>query len=180
MIQAGSAAPANYDTGVRGSGGDFMSRPSPGFRADCLVAICRNERCHGIEPRIARQRGECQLSRGATGQAGPRPPRFSGIRSDNTCVVLNGTTGRVQVPIMRLRFRAPDRTPSRCGSIRFNAAIRGDLFTYKGAAGRFRHSCRSQAANTLSVIIMPSLHCGKPPQRTVGTIWWSRGTPTVW
>jgi hypothetical protein len=84
-------------------------------------------------------------------QAGPRPDTFAGFESNNTCVRLNGTTGRIQVPdnpsfdfgtgpfTIELWFKAPD--PS----------VRGDLFTYKGGGEDFGIHLASQSPRTISV-----------------------------
>jgi hypothetical protein len=84
-------------------------------------------------------------------QAGPRPPGFGGFEADNAAPRLNGTTARVTVP---------DVTAFDLGTGPFtiglwfnpaNAAVRGDLFTYKGAGGDFGIHVASSGANTVSL-----------------------------
>jgi len=79
---------------------------------------------------------------------GQRRSRAAGVfrlRATNTCVVLNGTTGRVQVPDHAAFDFGTGPYAIEMWFNPVNAAIRGDLFTYKGAAGDFGIHVASQA-----------------------------------
>lgn len=84
-------------------------------------------------------------------QAGPRPPALGGFESNNAAGQFNGTSARVQVPdVPAFDFGTGPYTiamwfnPS-------NAAVRGDLFTYKASGNDYGIHVASQGANTISV-----------------------------
>ena len=96
------------------------------------------------------------------GQAGARPSPFPGFETNNLAKSFDGATGRVRVP---------DNAAFDFGSGAFsiviwfnpaNPAVRGDLFTYKGAAGDFGIHVASVSANTISVFLNSFIGTGGP------------------
>lgn len=85
------------------------------------------------------------------GQPGPRPPAHGGLEAGNLAPRLNGTTARIQVP---------DNAAFDFGTGPYsialwfnpaNAAVRGDLVTYKASGNDYGIHMASSGANTISV-----------------------------
>jgi hypothetical protein len=84
-------------------------------------------------------------------QAGPRPPTLNGFESGNLAPRLNGTSARLQVPDNAAFDFGTGPYSVALWFNPVNAAIRGDLFTYKASGNDYGIHLASSGANTISV-----------------------------
>ena len=143
---------AGYDTGVVNPAEDLVTGLILG---SAPIAYWRFEEPSGVTAANLGTLGSVangtNLGGIALGQAGPQPPAYPGFPADNRAPAFDGVSGRVQVP---------DNAAFNFGTGPFslmiwfspsNAAVRSDLFTYKGPEGDFGVHLASQTPNTISV-----------------------------
>jgi hypothetical protein len=148
---AGTGA-VGFDTGVTDPVEDLYSAAVAGAGP---IAWWRFEETSGTSATNAGSLGavvNATYQGGTTlAQPGPRPPAQSGFEPGNLAPRLNGTTGRVQVP---------DHVAFDFGNGAYtiamwfnpsNAAVRGDLFTYKVSGNDYGIHLASSGASTVSV-----------------------------